>query len=811
MFGYKHLFVGICIVLFIIPFFWLKPGEMDLGGDSTRLYFYDPLSYLKSSVLYSGLSWGAGVVSYDQFFIPYLTLMVFLKTLFQSPTVLIAIFNGLKLFGSFIFVFLIIKELLQREESGELTMVKRLGVILGSLFYTLSPSVLDNMKYALFTHDQVFLNPMIFYLLLQSLIKSSQKYIWIALFITLIFSSNFSLRVPPPLFAFYPLAIAFLLLYNFFVLKKSFPLKLVLIGIFFFLSLHAFHLIPVATNVLDKNSEFNTRIFENISKVNFALEYFKAILPLGKLSEHILLPLENRNFSWILVTIPLLMIFGLASLRKRNKTLLLVSIFFFITFFLVSANITNIGVEFYKKLFYIPGFGMFRNFYGQFQWVYTFFYALLAGMSISYLFSGIKKKYVHIIFISIVGLFMVHSWIIFNGEIVNVYHRGSKDIKVLMQMDPNYERTLRYIKGIPNDGKILHMPFTDYGYGIVGGLNRGAYIGSSMVGLLTGRNDFAGYQNIDPFSEVFVKIAREKNYPLIRQMMSLLSIRYILYNSDELVSDKFFPTFPYGYVGTPTSQSELKDFVNNVSEKKIYEAGHYSIFEVEKEQYIPRFYTPSTVFFYDTNPKYNVQYFGALSFFPQVPIDKKDIRIAFMDRQVCKKIFSERLCSKNEFNENIEDIHIVYQQINPTKYKIEIENAKRPFLLVFQNAFNPNWKLYSSNRNINTKNINDEYFNKGVVELQSASEIIDKNFLETNNMKSVFDDDHLQVNGYANAWYIKPNESGKFNLVAEMTEQKIFYYCLIISLTSFLIFFFYGVYLFKKHLFIKPWNRDKEK
>lgn len=810
IFKSKHLLIGVCIILFIIPFFWLKPGEMDLGGDSTRLYFYDPLSYLKSFVFYSVASWGTGIVSYNQYYLPFLLFMIFLKFLFHSPTILIDIFNGLKLSGSFLFMFLIIEEFLQKEGLWKITFIQWLGITLGALFYTLSPSVIDTMKYALNTQNQVVLNPMIFYFLLRSLITSSLKYLWVALLIAIIFSSNFSLQAPPPLFAFYPLAITFLLFYNFFVLKKSFPWKIVVIGIFFFLGLHSFHLIPVVTNVFDKGSELNTRAFENISKVNFALEYFKAILSYGKVSEHILLPLENQNLSWILIIVPTLMILGFFSLKKRNKTILLVSIFFFITLFLVSANITQIGVEVYKKLFYIPGFGMFRNFYGQWQWVYTFFYALLAGLAISYLFLNLKKRYVCIFFIFTIGIFIAHGLIIFNGEIVNVFHRGSKDVKVLIRMDPNYEKTLSYIKNIPNDGKILHMPFTDYGYDIVGGLNKGAYIGASMVSLLDGKNDFAGYQNIDPFSEVFVKLSKERNYPLIKQMMSLLQIRYVLYNSDELVSGKFFPTFPYGYVGTPTSQSGLKDFVNNISEKKIYEAGHYSIFEVNKDQYLPHFYAASTLLFYDTNPKYDVQYSRALSFFPQKPIDKKDIRIAFVDRQVCKKILPGGICSKSELNENIDNVHITYQRINPTKYKIEIENATEPFLLIFQNAFNPYWKLYSTSSSINTKNISDEYFNKEITELQPINETIDKNPFETNSMKSIFDDTHMQVNGYANAWYIKPNKSGKHELIVEMTGQKIFYYGLIISLISLLIFVLYGVKLFKKNLFTKFTQGDKE-
>ena len=30
----------------------MKPGEMDLGGDGSRLFFYDPVNYLRYSVLF---------------------------------------------------------------------------------------------------------------------------------------------------------------------------------------------------------------------------------------------------------------------------------------------------------------------------------------------------------------------------------------------------------------------------------------------------------------------------------------------------------------------------------------------------------------------------------------------------------------------------------------------------------------------------------------------------------------------------------------------------------------------------------------
>jgi len=791
----------ICILLFILPFFWLKPGEMDLGGDSNRLYFYDPISNLKAFAIYSVVPWGVGIIAYNQYFIPFLLFVAFLKSIFASPTVLIAIFNGFKLTGSFLFMFLIIKEFFRKETGEKMTLVQSAAAILGAIFYTFSPSVVDNMKYALVTHSQVFLNPMIFYFLLRYLTTFSLKYVWFALLITFIFSANFSLQAPPPFFAFYPLAIVFLLTYNFFVLQKPMPWKGIIIGLLFFLGLHAFHLFPVASIVFDKGSEFNTRVFESTTNANSGLEYFNAIRGLGKVSEHILLPLENKKLSLSLIIIPVLIILGFLFPKRKSKTLLLVSIFFFTTLFLVSANITQVGVEFYRKLFLIPGFGMFRVFFGHWQWVYTFFYALLAGLSISYFFSRIKKKYIYLFSFLAIGFLVVRSWIIFNGEIVNVFHRGSKDVKAVISMDPNYKKILDYIKGISNDGKIFHMPFTDYAYNIVGGANKGVYIGQSMVSFLVGKNDFAGYQNIDPFSEVFVKLLKEKNYPLIKQMMSLLQIRYVLYSSNEIVYDKFFPTFPYDYTGVPTSPSAALDFVHNISGKKVYEAGYYSLFEVDKKQYLPNLYVASEMYFYDTIPKYDAQYSRALSFFPESPLGKKDPRIAFIDRMTCNRILPIKTCSQNNSYTDIKDIQIIYQRINSTKYKVTIKNATEPFLLVFQNSFSSHWKLYSTNASIVARNISDSYFNGGIIELLPINQTIDRNPFETNMMKSVYGSTHIKVNGYANAWYIRPNESsGNSNheLILEMTTQKTVYYSFIVSAISLLIFLLYGVKLLMK-------------
>ena len=316
----EKLVIAIGIILFIIPFFWLKPGEMDLGGDSSRLYFYDPLSYFKSVAVYSVIPWGVGIIVDAQYIFPYSLLLVFLKFIFQSPTTLIAIFNGLKLSGSFIFIFLIIREFFDKKEFQKKILSVNLAAVMGGLFYTFSPAVLDNMKYALVTHDQVFVYPMVFYFLLLSFVRSSLKYVCIAFLISVIFSSSFVLY-NPPFFAFYPLAIIFLFAYNFFVLQKSIPWKGIIVSVIFYLGLHAFHIVPVISSLFDKGNEFNTRVFEGAAKINVGLEYFNATLPLGKVSKNILLPLEMPILNWSLLFVPLLIILGFLTMGKKNKTL----------------------------------------------------------------------------------------------------------------------------------------------------------------------------------------------------------------------------------------------------------------------------------------------------------------------------------------------------------------------------------------------------------------------------------------------------------------------------------------------------------
>ncbi|MDP2874111.1 MAG: alpha-(1-_3)-arabinofuranosyltransferase family protein, partial [bacterium] len=83
---------------------------------------------------------------------------------------------------------------------------------------------------------------------------------------------------------------------------------------------------------------------------------------------------------------------------------------------------------------------------------------------------------------------------------------------------------------------------------------------------------------------------------------------------------------------------------------------------------------------------------------------------------------------------------ISFTKKSPAKYKIKVEGAKEPFLLVFLTNFHPDWEL----------------------RLEQSGEM-------------VANDRHLTINGYANAWYILPEDVGQqqnYTLIAEFGWQK---------------------------------------
>lgn len=673
------------LALFIIPFFWLKPGEMDLGGDSGRLYFYDPVAFIKNVSLYHIVPEGLGSAEPNTYYLPYVAFLAVLKFLFRSPTIVINTITGLKLSVGFLAMYGIVKTMLLATYNKQRTSYIFLASTLAGIFYVLAPPMIGNYDKALTSHNQVFLNPLMFYLLLKFFSENNFRYVLAAIGLSFVFAPNFALTSAPPFFAFYPLAMCYLLLYTRYVIHKTIPWKWLLVGGSLFVGVQAFHLLPQITNLFEPGSFTNTRVFDRASIMHEGVRYFTAILPLASVVKNIFMTPIVLQFFWVGIIAPAMIIIGFL-LNKGNRVLILTAGFYLVVLYLYSAKITSVGVEVYKNLFYLPGFSMFRNFIGQWASVYTFFYALLLGIAGDGVLKRLKPKLAVTLVVAFTLVWVAGAWPFLKGEIVNKIHWQSNNVRMTFAMDPKYEETLGFIRSLQDDGKILMLPLTDAYYQVIAGRDGGAYLGTSTISQLTGKKDFNGYQVLGPFAEDLMKYAREENYQAFLNILSQLSIRYIFHNSDPKIYEQGFPAVPYTYMKTsfPETQNGYEEFIARLGAKRIYENGPYKIYELDESVRQPEIYVA------DATGKNN----------------RAKLEI---------------------------------EKINPVEYAISLAAQDiQSSTLVFNNAFNRNWKL-------------------------------------TVDGKPVPEDRHLKVNGYANAWRLTTDDLvGKngYTMILRLDSQK---------------------------------------
>lgn len=584
----KLLLLAVAVILFLIPFFWFKPGEMDLGGDSSRLYFYNPISYVSSAGLYlvSPSSYGdeyLGIVG-----LPFFCFLIILKSIISSPTNIISISYGINLSLGFLFCSLIIRELIGDKKNS------LYASIIGGLLYVFSPALIDAWTHVIITYNQIFLNPLIFYLLLKYFKSQNIRYIFVVLLLTLIFSPNFSSAAAPSIFSFYPLSIFFLTLYTKLILKKSIAIKHLVFGFFLFLGLQTFQLIPQLGEIFSKGSSINSTIFSQQGKFDRGLSYFSAIAPSIKASINLFVLPQMKTldlFSNVFFALPFIIIVSL--FFTKNKTILLSTFFFLIAFFFVTANVTDLGLSTYKSLFSVPGFSMFRNFNGQWIYTYMFFYSILFGQSLCVLLDNLKKFSASMLIFFLAFILIIDALPLIKGDVTKGILGQSNNVKAFIKMDPDYEKALSFIHSLPEDARILTLPLSDPSYQVIAGENGGAYMGPSTIAYLAGKKDFTGYDEFQDYKGLLVKSIQDDQLETFKQILGFLNIRYIFYNSDSNAFDKF-PDFPFQTVHLflPKNQNSYKKLVKKLNLKEIKNINNkFFVYELPGNYFIPQIFT----------------------------------------------------------------------------------------------------------------------------------------------------------------------------------------------------------------------------
>jgi len=132
---------------------------------------------------------------------------------------------------------------------------------------------------------------------------------------------------------------------------------------------------------------------------------------------------------------------------------------------------------------------------------------------------------------------------------------------------------------------------------------------------------------------------------------------------------------------------------------------------------------------------------------------------------------------------------ITFVKVNPTKYRVKIEGAKEPYALVFSESFHKGWEAYVSDQQLvdssqQYEDIVASYFDGEIEEGEHRNTFLEKATFETWGKKPIAEDRHSLVNGYANSWYITPEDSSgreDYELIIEFWPQRLFYIGLAVS------------------------------
>lgn len=595
-----RLAIIIAIILFIVPFFWLAPGEMNLGGDSGRLYFYDPAAYLRLHVLYNYLESGHGTQLTYYIYLPYIVLLYILKLVLRSPTILISFFNGVTLSVGFFSIYRIVKELLREKKNSINPWISEFSSILAGLFYLLSQiAIYSGWEKPIITFNQISLNPWMALLLLRFLLTQKMRYLTSALLTTFVFTPNFSIVGAPPFFAFYPITIVFLFLYAKFARGVSFRWRLIAIGILLFFLIHAFHLTNTVESIFSPGSSYNQTIFAQEGSLGSrnGLSYFIAVAGTVKTSRiwMSLSQYQDKPYFAIFFIFPAILV--IAFFLNRSKTLVLTGFFFLIFFYLASA-ITETGFFVYKQFFRVPGFSMFRNFHGQWSYAFYFFYALLLGQAIAIVMGRLNKR-IAMVLIAVFSTIIIGFGLPLLTGTVPMPSNPDTGVRNSFRMDPAFERVLRYFTSAPADGKVLMLPLTDPGYQLLAGKDGGFYRGLPMISYLAGKAEFGGYETLRPFQGIFLDAMRNNDYETLRRLFSVMNIRWVFYNSDPyIMSDPFQSLYSHISKYAPIDQDGYKTFIEKLPITKVADFGPlYHIYAVRNDVFSPHIFPTKDVLF----------------------------------------------------------------------------------------------------------------------------------------------------------------------------------------------------------------------
>lgn len=746
----------VIILFFLLPYY-IFDGKLFLGGDDTRLLYSYPREFIVNNTFFSWHNISSvGIMSTDQFILPLISIWAFLSYFISSKVVLLNLAFSLPFILGFVFFQKLVKELFEFKEKDSL------GVLLGALFYVMSPILIINQMFIFLTAIWFIGSiPLGVYLFIRYLKTSKFKYVYLASICFIIFS-NLLYSIPWLAGFLLPLFIGLITISPFFRKQQIiFFLKRFIIFFSFIAITQSYWLIGFVSSyfITDANSfaqKFVSKGFiDTFTPTVMSTATGNILYPiLGLFHRQI-----TVDFNWHLSNVfsnyyDHIIVFNLIFIfviligiimrkkvldKKQNITYLFIFISFIYSLFLFTVNIGPLKDVF---LFFgnIPGFLMFRNFYDKFAVGYVIIYSILITISLVIVRRSMSKFYIIYILFGIVVLinFMPVK------AIVNSPMWNTKNVYRALNLPNEYLYFMEKIKqNVRPTNLILNLPFGTSTYSVIReDDSNNVFVGVSPVRIFSGISDISGHYSLNYSEEANLidQIILSKDYEKLNNILKKYNINYVMVTKNIPEEVKRSWVFDKKML-----EAQDQDFIKGITSKKIL-----------------------------TSSKGNYE-----------------------------------LYLKKEKNNLLRAKGLTFKRISPVKYKLYIKGLNKKQELLFRDSFHGGWKLYL-NKSPNKKWCNKPEINNNVYECKHDSLLFEKEdikflwekfiFSETHNIKdnflnSWFIDKDQVVNKYTNEYFVENNDGTiDIELTLYFKPQTYFYAGTFLSILFLIIG---GVYLLK--------------
>ena len=436
--------------------------------------------------------------------------------------------------------------------------------------------------------------------------------------------------------------------------------------------------------------------------------------------------------------------------KKINKNFFYFATIFLLGLFLMKGMHSPLsGIN--KWIFLnVPFFEMYRHQYEKFGIIVCIGFAIILGMGMGRLFDYLKKfnrKIAPIFIISILILsFGIYMWPYWTGNII--YSEGKKTPSAHVKIPDYYFEAKEWLQTDSTEFKILSLPHQEGGSFDW----QNGYYGSEYPTIHLFKRPILS-PTINPnlissyIGTTFNSFHKDKSLDITARLLGLGNTKYILVHND---LNYYFNT-PNPQLDADYTKSVL-DKQDNFSFEKAF--GKIDFYKINDKYLLPHIYASTNPIYLKKNLEDNLLYFkNNLD-----NIDQEKPSVFFSENSTNgskQKEIRSKINSKTDIPPEI-----TFEEVSPTMQKVNVSRANGAYLLNFLDSYNTGWRVY--------------ILPKG-----------DKNnFWQTWFKKSLPDNKHLKVNGFANSWLIEPSDANfqkNYDVIIEFWPQRIFYLGIFIS------------------------------